>query len=61
MRQGLRLRRAGLPQILATRTDVLSSRMVHAVEALGRPLDQRIEGLSADIEHWPSTIRPASG
>ena len=53
MRQGLRFLRAGLPQILATRTDVLSPRMVHLIEALAgdwRRLDERIEGLSADIE-----------
>ena len=53
VRQGLRFLRAGLPQILATRTDVLSPRMVHAIEALAgdwRRLDERIEGLSADIE-----------
>ena len=53
VRQGLRFLRAGLPQILATRTDVLSPRMVHVIEALAgdwRRLDQRIEGLSADIE-----------
>ena len=53
VRQGLRFLRAGLPQILATRTDVLSPRMVHMIEALAsdwRRLDERIEGLSADIE-----------
>ena len=53
MRQGLRFLRGGLPQILATRTDVLSPRMVHVIEALAgdwRRLDERIEGLSADIE-----------
>jgi transposase len=53
VRQGLRFLRAGLPQILATRTDVLSPRMVHVIEALAgdwRRLDERIEGLSADIE-----------
>ena len=53
VRQGLRFLRAGLPQILATRTDVLSPRMMHVIEALAgdwRRLDERIEGLSADIE-----------
>ena len=53
VRQGLRFLRAGLPQILATRTDVLSPRIVHVIEALAgdwRRLDERIEGLSADIE-----------
>ena len=53
VRQGLRFLRAGLPQILAERTDVLSPRIVHVIEALAgdwRRLDERIEGLSADIE-----------
>jgi len=53
VRQGLRFLRAGLAQILATRTDVLSPRMVHLIEDLAgdwRRLDERIEGLSADIE-----------
>ncbi len=53
VRQGLRFLRGGLPQILATRTDVLSARMVHVIEALAgdwRRLDERIEGLYADIE-----------
>ena len=53
VRQGLRFLRAGLPQILATRTDVLSPRKLHVIEALAgdwRRLDERIEGLSADIE-----------
>ena len=53
VRQGLRFLRAGLPQILAARTDVLSPRIVHVIEALAgdwRRLDERIEGLSADIE-----------
>ena len=53
VRQGLRFLRGGLPQILATRTDVLSPRMMHVIEALAgdwRRLDERIEGLSADIE-----------
>ena len=53
VRQGLRFLRAGLPQILATRTDVVSPRMVHLIEDLAgdwRRLDERIEGLSADIE-----------
>jgi transposase len=53
VRQGLRFLRAGLPQILATRTDVLSPRMVHLIEDLAgdwRRLDECIEGLSAEIE-----------
>ncbi len=53
VRQGLRFLRAGLPQILAARTDVLSPRIVHLIEDLAgdwRRLDERVEGLSADIE-----------
>ena len=34
VRQGLRFLRAELPSILANRTDVLSSRMVHVIEGL---------------------------
>ncbi len=52
-RQGLRFLRAELPQILAMRTDVLSARMVRAIEELAgdwRWLDERIEGLSTEIE-----------
>ncbi len=53
VRQGLRFLRAELPQILATRTDVLSARMLRAIEELAsdwRRLDERIEGLSTEIE-----------
>jgi len=53
VRQGLRFLRAELPQILGTRTDVLSARMVRAIEELAgdwRRLDERIEGLSGEIE-----------
>src|SRR5207247_10150945 len=45
--------RAELPQILARRTDVLSARMVRAIEELAGDwhwLDERIEGLSTEIE-----------
>src|ERR1700681_317642 len=52
VRQGLRFLRAELPGILATRTDVLSPRMVHVIEELAgdwRRLDERIEGLSTEI------------
>jgi transposase len=52
VRQGLRFLRAELPGILATRTDVLSPRMVHVIEGLAddwRRLDERIEGLSTEI------------
>src|SRR5216683_6653120 len=53
VRQGLRFLRAELPQILATRTDVLSARMLRAIEELAsdwRRLDERIEDLSSEIE-----------
>jgi transposase len=52
VRQGPRFLRAELPTILASRCDVLSLRMVRAVEDLAgdwRRLDERIEGLSAEI------------
>ena len=53
VRQGLRFLRNELPMILATRCDVLSPRMVRGIEDLAgdwRRLDERIEGLSAEIE-----------
>ena len=53
VRQGPRFLRAELPGILATRTDVLSPRMVRIIEDLSadwRHLDARIEDLSAEIE-----------
>src|SRR3981189_1494775 len=53
VRQGLRFFRTQLPGILATRSDVLSSRMMHVIEGLAgdwRQLDERIEGLSTDIK-----------
>src|SRR2546422_4912022 len=53
VRQGQRFLRAELPRILATPPDVLSSRMVHLIEDLAgdwRRLDERIEGLSGEIE-----------
>src|SRR5262245_58745427 len=53
VRQGLRFLRAELPRILATPPDVLSARMVHVIEDLAgdwRRLDERIEGLSSEIE-----------
>ena len=52
VRQGQRFLRAELPRILATPPDVLSPRMVRAIEDLAgdwRRLDERIEGLSAEI------------
>src|SRR5206468_594924 len=51
VRQGQR--RAELPRILAAPPDVLSPRMVHVIEDLAgdwRRLDERIEGLSGEIE-----------
>src|SRR5262249_21732173 len=53
VRQGLRFLRAELPRILAAPRDVLSPRMVHVIEGLAgdwRRLDERIEGLSSEIE-----------
>jgi len=52
VRQGLRFLRAELPGILATRSDALSPRMIHLIEDLAgdwRRLDERIEGLSGEI------------
>ena len=53
VRQGQRFLRAELPRILATPPDVLSPRMVRIIEDLAgdwRRLDERIEGLSGEIE-----------
>jgi transposase len=53
VRQGLRFLRAELPRVLATRSDVLSPRMLRIIEDLAgdwRRLDERIEGLSSEIE-----------
>jgi transposase len=53
VRQGIRFLRADLPRILALPPEVLSPRMVGIVEDLAgdwRRLDERIEGLSAEIE-----------
>jgi transposase len=53
VRQGLRFLRAELPIILATRCDVLSPRMLRVIEDLAndwRRLDERIDGLSQEIE-----------
>ena len=53
VRQGPRFLRAALPGILATRSDVLSPRMLRLVEDLAgdwRHLDARIERLSGEIE-----------
>src|SRR5438477_13198682 len=51
--QGQRFLRAELPGILATRSDALSPRMLRVIEDLAgdwRRLDERIEGLSGEIE-----------
>src|SRR5262249_19260437 len=53
VRQGLRFLRAEVPRILAAPRAVLSPRMVHVIEGLAgdwRRLDERIEGLSSEIE-----------
>ena len=53
VRQGIRFLRAELPIILASRTDVLSPRMLRVIEDLAgdwRRLDERIEILSREIE-----------
>ena len=53
VRQGRRFLRAELPRILATPAEVLSPRMVRLIEDLAgdwRRLDERIEGLSREIE-----------
>jgi len=51
--QGIQRLRKALPDILATRTDVLSPRLIHAIEGLAtdwRRLDERIEEVAAEIE-----------
>jgi transposase len=53
VRQGQRFLRAELPNILASPSDVLSLRMVRVLEELAldwRRLDERIEGLTTQIE-----------
>jgi transposase len=53
VRQGFWYLRAALPGILATPSEVLSPRMVRVIEGLAedwRRLDERIDGLSAEIE-----------
>ncbi len=53
VRQGQRFLRAELPRILTMPSDVLSPRMVRVIEGLAgdwRRLDERIEGLSDEIE-----------
>jgi hypothetical protein len=53
LRQGFRFLRAQLSGILATRSDALLPRMVRFIEDLAGDwsrLDERIEGLSCEIE-----------
>ena len=53
VRQGLRFLRTELPRILAAPSDVVSPRMVRLIEGLAgdwHRLDERIEGLSGEIE-----------
>jgi transposase len=53
VRQGLRFLRTELPHILAAPSDVISPRMARIIEGLAgdwRRLDERIEGLSGEIE-----------
>jgi transposase len=53
VRQGLHFLRAELPDILAKRTDMLSPRMLRVIEDLAgdwRRLDERIEGLTGEID-----------
>jgi transposase len=53
VRQGLRFLRKELPSILAAPSDALSPRMVRILEDLAgdwRRLDERVEGLSKEIE-----------
>ena len=50
VRQGLRFLRAELPIIVATRSDVLSPRMMRVIEELTGDWRERIEGLSQEIE-----------
>jgi transposase len=53
VRQGQRFLRGELPGILASRCDVLSPRMIRIVEDLAgdwRRLDERIEGLSGEVD-----------
>src|ERR1700760_3562900 len=53
VRQGIGFLRTELPTILATRTDALSPRLLRVIEELAvdwRRLDERIDGLSGEIE-----------
>ena len=64
VRQGLRVLRAELPGVLATRCDVLAPPMVRIIEDLAgdwRRLDERIEALSGEIETLDAGMPAASG
>ena len=53
VRQGRQFLRAELPTVLATRSDVLSTRMLHMIAGLvqdWRQIDERIDKLSTEIE-----------
>ena len=53
VRQGRQFLRAELPTVLATRSDVLSTRILHMIEDLAqdwRQMDERIDRLSTEIE-----------
>ena len=53
VRQGRQFLRTELPTLLATRSDVLSTRMLHMIEGLAqdwRQMDERIDKLSTEIE-----------
>ena len=53
VRQGRQFLRAELPTVLATRSDVHSTRILHMIEGLAqdwRQMDERIDNLSGEIE-----------
>src|SRR5690349_17136284 len=53
VRQGRQFLRTELPTVLAARSDVLSTRMLHMIEGLARDwrqMDERIDKLSSEIE-----------
>jgi transposase len=64
VRQGIRFLRAELPRILAMPPDVLSPRMLRIIEDLAcdwRRLDERVEGLSNEIEAIARRACPGLG
>ena len=63
VRQGLRFLRQQLPDILAKRSDVLSSRMIRIMVDLSddwRSLDERIEYVTEEIEVLAMAARVAA-